>query len=96
MGNRKDALKMPTLNGKTYEMQYLTDEETAVINSMRRGARISVFFHGLETLAEADELMALFAGVGSDNKWIFDLDESDSISFSHRHDIAHVNYIVKK
>ena len=87
---------MPTLNGKTYEMQYLTDEETAVINSMRRGARISVFFHGLETLAEADELMALFAGVGSDNKWIFDLDESDSISFSHRHDIAHVNYIVKK
>ena len=26
------------LNGKTYEMQYLTDEETAVINAMRMGA----------------------------------------------------------
>ena len=25
------------LNGKTYEMQYLTDEETAVINAMRMG-----------------------------------------------------------
>ena len=30
---------MPTLDGKTYEMQYLTDEETAVINAMRMGGK---------------------------------------------------------
>ena len=35
---------MPTLNGKTYEMQYLTDEETAVINAMRKGAEINAYF----------------------------------------------------
>ena len=27
---------MPILDGKTYEMQYLTDEETAVINARQR------------------------------------------------------------
>ena len=32
------------LNGKTYEMQYLTDEETAVINAMRKGAEANVYF----------------------------------------------------
>lgn len=36
---------MPTLNGKTYEMQYLTDEETAVINAMRRGAKVTATFY---------------------------------------------------
>ena len=32
------------LNGKTYEMQYLTDEETAVINAMRMGGNAEVNF----------------------------------------------------
>ena len=32
------------LSGKTYEMQYLTDEETAVINAMRMGAKVQVYF----------------------------------------------------
>ena len=35
---------MPTLDGKTYEMQYLTDEETAVINAMRMGAKVQADF----------------------------------------------------
>lgn len=35
---------MMELNGKTYEMQYLTDEETAVINAMRMGAKAQVNF----------------------------------------------------
>ena len=35
---------MPTLDGKTYEMQYLTDEETAVINAMRMGGKVEVHF----------------------------------------------------
>jgi len=50
---------MPELNGKTYEMQYLTDEETAVINAMRRGAKVQAnFFHSNEKAASAhlDEL----------------------------------------
>ena len=32
------------LNGKTYEMQYLTDEETAIINAMRMGAKVQADF----------------------------------------------------
>ena len=32
------------LNGKTYEMQYLTDEETAVINAMRMGGKVQADF----------------------------------------------------
>ena len=35
---------MMELNGKTYEMQYLTDEETAVINAMRMGAKVQADF----------------------------------------------------
>ncbi len=41
------------LNGKTYEMQYLTDEETAVINAMRMGGKVEVhFFNSSEDAAE--------------------------------------------
>lgn len=44
---------MPTLDGKTYEMQYLTDEETAVINAMRMGGKVEVhFFDSSEDAAE--------------------------------------------
>ena len=44
---------MPTSNGKTYEMQYLTDEETAVINAMRMGGKVEVhFFDSSEDAAE--------------------------------------------
>lgn len=44
---------MPTSNGKTYEMQYLTDEETAVINAMRMGGKVEVhFFDSNEDAAE--------------------------------------------
>ena len=32
------------MNGKTYEMQYLTDEEAAVINAMRMGGKAQVNF----------------------------------------------------
>ena len=36
------------LNGKTYEMQYLTDEEAAVINAMRLGGKVEVHFFQLD------------------------------------------------
>ena len=39
------------LNGKTYEMQYLTDEETAVINAMRMGGKVEVHFFNSTTEA---------------------------------------------
>ena len=86
---------MPTLNGKTYEMQYLEPQEVAVINAMRRGARISVDFHGNETLAEADELMELFAGIETNRKFIHDLPGAGSIAISHWHDRVSVNYYIK-
>jgi hypothetical protein len=53
---------MPELNGKTYEMQYLTDEETAVINAMRMGGKVEVhFFNSTTEAAEkhAKELASL-------------------------------------
>ena len=41
------------LNGKTYEMQYLTDEEKTVINAMRMGGKVEVhFFDSNEDAAE--------------------------------------------
>ena len=41
------------LNGKTYEMQYLTNEETAVINAMRMGGKVEVhFFDSSDDAAE--------------------------------------------
>lgn len=42
---------MMELNGKTYEMQYLTDEETAVINAMRMGGKVEVHFFNSTTKA---------------------------------------------
>ena len=53
---------MPTLDGKTYEMQYLTDEEAAVINAMRMGGKVEVhFFNSTTEAAErhAKELASL-------------------------------------
>ena len=84
------------LNGKTYEMQYLTDKETAVVNAMRRGAKISVDFHGTETLEQADELMTLFSGLETHHKWIHDLGGAGSIGISHWHGNVHANYFIKK
>ena len=39
------------LNGKTYEMQYLTNEETAVINAMRMGAKVQADFFNSTAVA---------------------------------------------
>ena len=52
---------MMELNGKTYEMQYLTDEETAVINAMRRGAKVqaSFFFSTDEAVKEHAKQLSL-------------------------------------
>ena len=43
LGNAVEAI-IASRNGKTYEMQYLTDEETAVINAMRMGAKVTADF----------------------------------------------------
>ena len=50
---------MPTLNGKTYEMQYLTDEETAVIEAMRKGGQVEVYFFDSTTEAADEHALSL-------------------------------------
>ena len=54
---------MPTLNSKTYEMQYLTREEKAVVDAMRMGADIQVRFAALETYQEVDEAFSCFDAI---------------------------------
>ena len=56
---------MPTLNGKTYEMQYLTREEKAVVDAMRAGASIDVTLRIYETPDPLDEVDKFFAGCNS-------------------------------
>ena len=80
------------LNGS----KYLTNEEMAVINAMRRGAKICVDFHGLRELDEADALMELFSGIEMTSKYIHDLTGVGSIAFSHWGDHVQANYYIKK
>ena len=54
---------MPTLNSKTYEMQYLKREEKAVVDAMRMGADIQVRFAALETYQEVDEAFSCFDAI---------------------------------
>ena len=46
------------LNGKTYEMQYLTDEETAVVDAMRMGAEM-IIGDRLEKFITAEESLVI-------------------------------------
>ena len=62
------------LNGKTYEMQYLTDEEKAVINAMRQGGQVDIYFFGLDSLDEVEDRMELFSDLSKRSKRIIDLE----------------------
>lgn len=48
-------------NGEVHDMQYLSDEEKAVINAMRKDAKVRVHMHNMKTLEEVDEIMDLFS-----------------------------------
>ena len=73
---------MPILDGKTYEMQYLTDEETAVINAMRKGAKVDVMFYKTESLEQLDERMDIFSEFEAERSYIHDLNASRSVAFT--------------
>ena len=70
------------LNGKTYEMQYLTDEETAVINAMRMGGKVDVVFYKTESLEQLDERMDIFSEFEAERYYIHDLSNSRSVAFT--------------
>lgn len=70
------------LNGKTYEMQYLTDEETAVINAMRMGAKVDVMFYKTESLEQLDERMDIFSEFEAERFYVHDLVNSRSVAFT--------------
>lgn len=48
-------------NGEVREMQYLSDEEKAVVNAMRKGAKIRVHIHKMKAVEEVDDIMNLFS-----------------------------------
>ena len=70
------------MNGKTYEMQYLTDEETAVINAMRLGAKVDVVFYKTESLEQLDERMDIFSELEAERFYVHDLVNSRSVAFT--------------
>ena len=66
---------MPTLNGKTYEMQYLTREEKAVVDAMRAGASIDVTLRIDETpnpIDEVDKFLAIFSSLTTETAFVHD------------------------
>ena len=67
------------LNGKTYEMQYLTDEETAVINAMRMGAEINAYFFNSSVESVTKHREAL--GENAYTETVRNLGEGDAVKF---------------
>ena len=66
---------MMELNGKTYEMQYLTREEKAVVDAMRAGASIDVTLRIYETpnpIDEVDKFLAIFSSLTTENAFVHD------------------------
>lgn len=60
-----------SLNGINYTEMLLTDEETAVVKAMRKGADVAVNFHNLNEINEVDERMDLFGEIsGLGLRWI--------------------------
>ena len=74
------------LNGKTYEMQYLTYEEAAVINAMRMGGQVDIYFFGLDSLDEVEGRMELFSDLSKRGKRIIDLETTRSTAFLEFYD----------
>ena len=68
------------MNGKTYEMQYLSDEEAAVINAMRMGAKVDIYFFKLDNLDEVEERMSLFGKLEHRNKRAISLESEKTRS----------------
>lgn len=74
------------VNGINYTSMMITEEEKAVVEAMRRGARVDVSFHKLKHLIQVDERMDLFAHVPNDGfSWIREVQlDSDNHYISFR------------
>lgn len=66
---------MTELNGKTYDCVYLTHEEKIVVDAMRAGAEVDVWFHNQkieDTFQKADRIPT---NVFTKRRWV---DQTDS------------------
>ena len=70
------------LNGSNYTEKYLTDEEMAVVEAMRMGAKIDVIFYRTESLEQLDERMDIFSEFEAERSYIHDLNASRSVAFT--------------
>lgn len=66
---------MPVVNGINYNEKFITDEELAVVEAMRSGAKIDVVFHDLTEINQVDGRMNLFSAFPKDGfSWIEEKD----------------------
>lgn len=70
------------LNGINYTEKHLTDEETAVINAIRKGAKVDVMFYKTESLEQLDEIMDIFSEFEAERFYVYDLINSRSVAFT--------------
>ena len=73
---------MMELNGS----KYLTNEEMAVINAMRMGGQVDIYFFGLDSLDEVEGRMELFSDLSKRSKRIIDLETTRSTAFLEFYD----------
>ena len=70
------------LNGINYTEKHLTDEEMAVVEAMRMGAKVDVVFYKTESLEQLDERMDIFSEFEAERSYIHDLNASRSVAFT--------------
>lgn len=70
------------LNGINYTEKHLTDEEMAVVEAMRMGAKIDVIFYKTESLEQLDERMDIFSEFEAERFYVHDLINSRSVAFT--------------
>lgn len=70
------------LNGINYTEKYLTDEEKAVVEAMRKGAKVDVMFYKTESLEQLDERIDIFSEFEAERFYVHDLVNSRSVAFT--------------
>lgn len=70
------------LNGINYTEKHLNDEEMAVVEAMRMGAKIDVIFYKTESLEQLDERMDIFSEFEAERFYVHDLSNSRSVAFT--------------
>lgn len=70
------------LNGINYTEKHLTDEEMAVVEAMRMGAKVDVMFYKTDSLEQLDERMDIFSKFEAERFYVHDLINSRSVAFT--------------